>query len=104
MYRGTQGLPAFCFWFRWWLAGLVKLYVPSKLIVAADAAATAANIRRNQLRDRLFCQLPDTVLRSSSNILRPAGGAYRRRIADRVAAREGRKYSTMEGAGQRSKG
>src|SRR6266480_2035121 len=60
--------------------------------------------RRNQLRDRLFCQLPATVLRSSSSIVRPARGAYRRRIADFVADSEGRKHSTMEGPGQRRGG
>src|SRR6266850_2698167 len=59
--------------------------------------------RRNELRDRLFCQLPDTVLWTASNTVRPAGGAYRRRIADPVAARERSKHSTMEGPGQRSR-
>jgi len=51
-----------------------------------------------------FGSFLDTVLWTASNTLRLSGGAYRRRIADPVAAREGRKPSTMERAGERSGG
>src|SRR5260370_3413361 len=51
-----------------------------------------------------FGSFLDTVLWTASNTLLLSGGAYRRRIADPVAAREGRKPSTMERAGERSGG
>src|SRR5258708_1568456 len=71
--------------------------------VSAPRPGDIAGNRRNVLCDRFLCELFITT-RSTSNNVRHARGAYRRRIADPVAAREGRKRRTMEGAGQRSEG
>ena len=51
LYRRTQGLLESYFCSRSWGGGLRRAYVPAKLIVSADATATAHNI---QAFDSLF--------------------------------------------------
>src|SRR5438132_11537113 len=66
-------------------------------VPAPHTGRTLGN-RRNVLRDRLFRQLPGTVLRTASGPVHDARGAHWRRIIGPVASGERRERSTMEGA------
>jgi len=53
MCKGTQGLPEPCFWSPLVAGGFGEAYVPTKIIVSGDAAATAANIMNFRFLYRL---------------------------------------------------